>query len=453
VLLNSTFIFQLTFVNQAIIINLPTRIKTNNLSMDSRVEINVCSEVGELEGVILHTPGAELENMTPKNAQRALYSDILNLAVARKEYAQLSGVLSKIAKTYQVSDLLTQVVSNEKAKEHLIDQICNLENNYGIKDELLMLDPKELSRQLIEGVTLKRNNLTSFLSKERFSSSPLFNFYFTRDASISIHNEVLISKMASQVRQRETLIMESIFNLSGTFKTVTVNPLKFTENDNVTIEGGDILIAREDILLVGSSLRTSTQGIDFIINRMLTKSEIKKQYILVQELPEAPESFIHLDMVFTFLDVDKCMIFEPVILQPNKYQTVQITIENGKVQNIKNVENLIVALKDLGMDLKPIYCGGRKDQWTQEREQWHSGANFFAIGPGKVIGYARNIYTMEEMSLNGFEIIRAKDVINNRIDLKDFKKFVITIDGSELPRGGGGARCMTMPVKRKNIAW
>ena len=88
------------------------------------------------------------------------------------------------------------------------------------------------------------------------------------------------------------------------------------------------------------------------------------------------------------------MIFEPVILQPNKYQTVQITIENGKVQNIKNVENLIVALKDLGMDLKPIYCGGRKDQWTQEREQWHSGANFFAIGPGKVIGYARNIYTM-----------------------------------------------------------
>jgi len=88
VLLNSTFIFQLTFVNQAIIINLPTRIKTNNLSMDSRVEINVCSEVGELEGVILHTPGAELENMTPKNAQRALYSDILNLAVARKEYAQ-----------------------------------------------------------------------------------------------------------------------------------------------------------------------------------------------------------------------------------------------------------------------------------------------------------------------------------------------------------------------------
>ncbi|HUW05425.1 MAG TPA: arginine deiminase family protein [Williamwhitmania sp.] len=421
--------------------------------MDSRVEINVCSEVGELEGVILHTPGAELENMTPKNAQRALYSDILNLAVARKEYAQLSGVLSKVTNTYQVADLLTQVVSKEKAKELLIDQICNLENTYSIKDDLLDLEPKELSRQLIEGVTLKRNSLTSFLSKERFSSSPLYNFYFTRDASISIQNEVLISKMASHVRQREALIMEAIFNLSGTFKTATINPLKFSENANITIEGGDVLIAREDILLIGSGVRTTTQGIDFILNQMLAQGDNKKRHILVQELPDSPESFIHLDMVFTFLDVDKCMVFEPVILQPNKYQTVQITIENGKVQNIKNVENLLVALKDLGMDLKPIYCGGRKDPWTQEREQWHSGANFFALGPGKVIGYARNIYTMEEMSNNGFEIIRAKDVMNDRVNLKDYKNFVVTIDGSELPRGGGGARCMTMPVKRKKIAW
>ncbi len=421
--------------------------------MDSRVEISVCSEVGELEGVILHTPGAELENMTPKNAQRALYSDILNLAVARKEYAQLSGVLSKITKTYQVADLLTLVVSNEKAKELLIDQICNLENTYGIKDDLLELDPKELSRQLIEGVTLKRNSLTSFLSKERFSSSPLYNFYFTRDASISIQNEVLISKMASHVRQREALIMEAIFNLSGTFKTATINPLKYPENSSITIEGGDVLIARDDILLIGNSIRTTTQGIDFILNRMLSQGDNKKRYILVQELPDSPESFIHLDMVFTFLDVDKCMVFEPVILQPNKYQTVQITIENGKVQNIRNVENLLVALKDLGMDLKPVFCGGRKDQWTQEREQWHSGANFFSVGPGKVIGYARNIYTMEEMSNNGFEIIRAKDVINDRVDLKDFKSYVVTIDGSELPRGGGGARCMTMPVRRKKVTW
>ena len=47
-----------------------------------KYNVNVTSEIGELEGVILHSPGPEVENMTPENAERALYSDILNLSVA-----------------------------------------------------------------------------------------------------------------------------------------------------------------------------------------------------------------------------------------------------------------------------------------------------------------------------------------------------------------------------------
>ena len=140
-------------------------------------------------------------------------------------------------------------------------------------------------------------------------------------------------------------------------------------------------------------------------------------------------------------------------LKPNNYQTVLITIEGGKVKKIRNVENIPVALKGLGMDLKPIYCGGTNDMWTQEREQWHSGANFFSVGPGKVIGYARNTNTLEQMNKNGFNIIRAKDVVSNKVDLTSFDKYVIALDGSELARGGGGARCMTMPVSRKPVNW
>lgn len=418
-----------------------------------KLEIDIRSEIGELEGVILHTPGAEVENMTPSNAERALYSDILNLNVAQKEYTQLSGVLSKLTTVYQVKDLLEKVLEKPASKEELIRRICQHENTLQLVDCLLDIEPKELARLLIEGVPLVRDNLTNFLSHERFSLRPLYNFYFTRDASIAITDDVLIARMANSVRHRESIIMEAIFSKSGLFKTTTVNPETFNQGGSVTIEGGDVLIARDDILLIGNGTRTNTHGIDFILARLLAQKEKRKRHILVQELPYKPESFIHLDMVFTLLDKDRCMVYEPIILQPNRYQTVQITIEDGKVLEIKTVDNLLVALKMLGMDLQPIFCGGTRDRWIQEREQWHSGANFVAVGPGKVLGYARNIHTLNEMNRNGFEIIRAKDVIRDKVNLADYSRYVVTIDGSELPRGGGGARCMTMPVRRKPVSW
>jgi len=421
--------------------------------MAGKLNINVRSEIGELEGVILHTPGKEVENMTPKNAERALYSDILNLSVAQKEYAQLSKVLEKLTKTFQVKDLLTEVLKNEKVKDSLLLKICEREEKCNIIKHLSSLDTPELSRQLIEGVVEQKNTLTKYLNKERYSLRPLHNFFFTRDASMSVLDDVLIGRMANKVRDREAMIMETIFDFHEGFVTKTVNPINSPKfNSNVSIEGGDVLIARDDILCIGTGTRTTSQGIDFILERLLAQKE-KRRHILIQELPHKPESFIHLDMVFTFLDVDKCMVYEPLILQTNRYQTIHITIEDGKVISIKEEENLLKSLKDLGMDLKPVFCGGTKDPWVQEREQWHSGANFFAVGPGKVIGYGRNTYTMDEMNNNGFEILKAKDVISGKVDPKTFKKYVVAIEGSELPRGGGGARCMTMPIRRKPIKW
>lgn len=421
--------------------------------MSSKMRVCVNSEIGELQGVILHTPGAEVENMTPIDAHRALYSDILNLEVARKEYAQLSGILAKVTKTFQVSELLYEVIRKPNAREELINTICKHEGVMHLRDELASFPSKKLVSLLIEGLPLKRNTLTSFLSNERYALPPLYNFYFTRDASIAMYDEVLIGKMANRVRDRESLIMEAIFNHSDTFETSTINPLSFNNNGDISIEGGDVLIVRDDIMLIGNSSRTTTQGIDFIISRLCSNNDSRERHIIVQELPYKPESFIHLDMVFTMLDVNSCMIFEPLILRPNKFQTVLITVQNCKVKEIKNVENIIAALRGLGMDLNPIQCGGTKDQWTQEREQWHSGANFFAIGPGKVIGYGRNNYTAEEMNKHGYEIIRAKEILNGKVDLQNYNRYLITLDGSELPRGGGGARCMTMPVNRKTVSW
>ncbi|MDX9882415.1 MAG: arginine deiminase family protein [Prolixibacteraceae bacterium] len=419
--------------------------------MLEKIKTGLYSEIGKLEGVIVHTPGREVEEMTPENAERALYSDILNLSVAGREYAQLKGILNKITRTFEVKDLLADILKNDQVRNSLLQEICRKENALKILPVLMELEAEETARQLIQGVPLKRDNLTNYLSAERFSLRPLHNFLFTRDASMGFYDQVLIGKMASSVRDREPIIMNAIFTHHPLINTRIIDPSYNDFSENIFIEGGDFLVAREDVLVVGTGIRTSTQGIDFIIEQL--KSDTQRSYhLLVQELPHTPESFIHLDMVFTFLDHDACMIYEPLILGTTRFHTIHIKIENGRVVSIREQKNLLSALKKLGINLKPVTCGGSKDAWTQEREQWHSGANFFAFAPGQVIGYERNEHTIEEMDKNGFEIIRAEDLLNGKASIPN-RRCAITIAGSELARGGGGARCMTMPFKRQTVEW
>ncbi|MBU1368131.1 MAG: arginine deiminase [Bacteroidetes bacterium] len=417
-----------------------------------KININVHSEIGELEAVIIHTPGPEVENMTPENAARALYSDILNLSVALPEYNEFKAVLEKVARVFDVKDLLNDILTNEKVKASLISRICRHESVEDACTLLGDLNDVELARQLIEGVEMHKNTLTKYLDNERYSLHPLPNFFFTRDASFSMNDKVMISHMASKVREREALIMEAIFDYHPAFSTQTVNPVKsFDRTGKATIEGGDVIIAREDVFLSGISGRTSSQGIDALLEYLKTKPGTK--HLILQELPYQPESFIHLDMVFTFLDKDKCMIFEPLILHSSRHLTIHIIIEESKVVQIKEEKNILDSLKKLGMDLEPVLCGGANESFIMEREQWQSGANFFAIAPGKIIGYGRNTYTMNELNRHGFEVIKAKDVIKERVKIEDYAKYVITIEGDELSRGGGGARCMTMPISRKDVDW
>jgi arginine deiminase len=411
------------------------------------IQFNINSEIGRLQAVLIHEPGPEVENMSPATAERALYSDILNLSVTSKEYRQFKHILKKFTTVFEIRDLLHSVISIPEAKNQFISDLAGYTGNPYLADQLMKLSDKEFCTQIIEGVPSTQNSLRNFLNKHKYLISPLHNAFFTRDSSFIIGDTAYIGNMAKKIREPETLLLNILLTYSPDFSgeiEKLSQPLSSGAQYS-TIEGGDVLVVDKDVLLVGIGSRSSAQGVDDLIYKILQKSDL--HYVIVQELPDQPESFIHLDMVFTLLNEDECMIYIPLLLNESKYHTVLMKIENRVIKQIEYTDNILIGLKKAGHDLKPISCGG-SELLLQEREQWHSGANFLAIDPGKIIGYGRNTHTSEELNKHGYEIRKAEDVINSNLSLDDLGKTLITIDGSELSRGGGGTRCMSMPLVR-----
>lgn len=100
--------------------------------------------------------------------------------------------------------------------------------------------------------------------------------------------------------------------------------------------------------------------------------------------------------------------------------------------SITHETDLQKVLKDtLAVDtLNLIQCGGG-DSIAAPREQWSDGANTLAIAPGVVVTYDRNTVSNQLMREEGIKVIE--------------------IDSSELSRGRGGPRCMSMPLVRDTL--
>ena len=215
-----------------------------------------------------------------------------------------------------------------------------------------------------------------------------------------------------------------------------------------TLEGGDLLVARRDLLIVGQTERTNAAAI-----KQLAKSlhEVNSgiRTVVVVELPKQ-RSFMHLDTVFTFTSRNECLIYPPVIL-PGGGQAAKVTAIDLTRKSISyaSQKSLLATLRRHGMDLDPIYCGGKK-AIDQQREQWTDGANAFTLAPGIVMLYERNVRTAEELSSHGYQIVYEDDLLLGRTELETWKKkkYAIQIQGHELSRARGGPRCMTMPLER-----
>ena len=411
-------------------------------------EVCVTSEIAPLKKVILHRPGPEIEIMTPETAFELLYDDILYRPDALAQHHELEEILKKFAKTYLVRDLLLDIVKEDKTRLGLIEQITEAAGCPDSRNELINLSPEELTDQLFIGTLLKKDSLTKYLSDRQYALPPLPNFFYMRDSSMIVNRHVVLGSMANNIRKAESIIMSWIFRKhpdfdpKGFFLDASVDRIP-----GATFEGGDVLVVRKDTVLIGMGERTTSQGVDYMIKQFTADPDIK--HVIAVSLPK-DRAMIHLDMIFTMIDFNLSVVYPPMILNDNALDVYHIHLKDEKNHIIKERRNIFDALKQVGIDLEPVNCGG-DDPLSQSREQWQSGANFFTIAPGKIIGYDRNPETLKALNKAGIPTVMAKDVINGNVDLHKMDRFVVAISSSELVRGGGGCRCMTMPVLREEI--
>jgi arginine deiminase len=411
---------------------------------------NICihSEVGHLEKVIVHRPGREVELMSPQDAQAALYDDIIHQPWAAQEHDQLAAALAQFGTVYELNDLLVEVLGIDDAREELVQGLTRIYNCPGRGEELLDLPPATLARQLMLGTPARHSTLSRFLAGERYDIPPLYNLYFTRDVAMCVDDRVIVGAMRNQMRRGEALVTRVLF---AYHPELVPEGFYFdgsaSHSPEVTIEGGDVLVLREDTVIIGQSERTSVAGIDRMLERFQEHGRIR--YVVVQEIPVA-RAFIHFDMVFTMVDRELCVIHAPVINGPSTKRPVLVELEPGKPPRLEYHDHLLALLAELGLPLTPIRTGGA-DALSQGREQWNKGTNFFAMAPGKIIGYGRNPDSYRELAEHGFRVVSGHEVMAGDVDLTAPGRIAVAMEGIELSRGGGGCRCMTLPLKRQPL--
>jgi arginine deiminase len=412
--------------------------------------VHIDSEIGRLRRVIVHTPGLEVESMTPRTVDEVLYNDIIPVSVVSQEHAKLKAFLSMVAATYEFTDLLAGALANEEARRELIHAVARTTMAPDRQSELRELAPETLVNALIRGLPQRRDSLTAYLSDRMYDIPPLPNLYFMRDGAAVFRDRVLFGRMAHEVRTLESLLLKTVFHYTTdlTHGGVAFDGLQ-EWGDDVTLEGGDVLVADANTLLVGVSERTTTSGIDRLAES-LTRAFDEPLDVFAVLLPKS-RATIHLDTVFTFVDRELALVHEPTILGPDHSRVLHMHLEPGRDPEIAPVGGLIHGLAKLGIDLEPVICGGTQSI-TQEREQWLSAANAFAFAPGKIIGYGCNTATVRNLEAAGFAVRDVDDFLSGEEHVDDYERLFVGLPGVELARGGGGPRCMTLPVEREPLA-
>ncbi|QQP80007.1 arginine deiminase [Bacillus sp. TK-2] len=406
--------------------------------------IHVTSEIGELQTVLLKRPGKEVENLTPDYLQQLLFDDIPYLPIIQKEHDYFAQTLrNRGVEVLYLEKLAAEALVDKKLREEFVDRILKEGQadvnvaHQTLKEYLLSFSNEELIQKIMGGVrkneieTSKKTHLYELMEDHYpFYLNPMPNLYFTRDPAASVGDGLTINKMREPARRRESLFMEYIIKYHPRFAKHNV-PIWLDRDYKFPIEGGDELILNEETIAIGVSARTSAKAIERLAKNLFSRqNKIKK--VLAIEIPKC-RAFMHLDTVFTMVDYDKFTI-HPAIQGPKGNMNIYILEKGSDEETLKITHrtSLMEALKEvLGLsELVLIPCGGG-DVIASAREQWNDGSNTLAIAPGVVVTYDRNYVSNTLLREHGIEVIE--------------------VLSSELSRGRGGPRCMSMPIVRKDI--
>lgn len=402
--------------------------------------ICVKSEIGKLRKVLIHRPGGELEHLTPEYLTTLLFDDIPYLKRAQIEHDSFADTLRGCGvEVVYLCDLVAQALDTDPSvrRQFITEFLSNADTRIvGHEKELFKLlmdepDTRTMVLRTMEGIMddgfdfRKTNPLLNLTrTKAGFILDPIPNLYFTRDPMASVGCGASLNHMFSVTRNRETIYMKYVFEHHPDFQ----DKVKKYYDPSVpySIEGGDIHNLSADTLAIGLSERTTAQAIEVLARNIFADEESTIRNILAIDIPNM-RAFMHLDTVLTQADKDVFIVHPGILHNIKVYRVFPGAKGTIKAESLKGTLESIFC-RFLGLDeVRFIKCGGN-NMIAAEREQWNDGSNALCVEPGTVIVYDRNTITNDILRDNGLKTLE--------------------IASSELSRGRGGPRCMSMPLVR-----